>query len=401
MALARAAVAALSAVVLAAACSGAGPDLADPGVAAAGPTRPADSAASSTVRASTTTVRPLRRFTIAASGDILLHNLVIQSGKANAGGNGYDFDPMFDDVRATISGADLAICHQETPISADDTALTVPLTLSFNAPREIATALKNAGFDGCDTASNHTYDRGLAGVRATLDVLDAAGLRHAGSSRDQAEADNPPIYDVQGVKVGQLAFSYTILNEGGPSQNVPKDAPWLEAMLWPKLGIAGVLAQAHRLKERGAEYVVVSMHWGSQYVHQPTKDQRDYARAMLESPDVDLVLGDHVHVVQPCEKINGKYVIYGMGNFLSNQSPTQDATLVKDNQDGSIVSFTVEERSPGTFATTRMQFTPTWVVIPGHHIERATPDVHADSYDRTVKSMLALGPAACDATPIP
>jgi hypothetical protein len=386
------------ALVAFAACTSSRPQIATPTTSSA-PTTPTSST-TSTSSTSTTTTRPLRHFTLAASGDILLHNPVIQDGKANAGGKGYDFGPMFDDVRSTISGADLALCHQETPISVDDTALTVPLTLSFNAPHEIATALKDAGFDGCDTASNHIYDRGLAGIESTLDVLAAAGLRNTGMSRNQDDADNPPIYDVNGVKVGHVAFSYTIFNEGGPSQNVPKDAPWLATILWPKLGVAGVLAEARHLKERGADYVVVSIHWGNQYVHAPTSDQRDYARALLASPDVDLILGDHVHVVQPCEKINGKYVAYGMGNFLSNQSPTQDASLTKDNQDGSLLTFTVDERAGGGF-TTRMQFTPTWVVIPGHHIERATPDVHADSYERTVTSMLALGPEACDATPIP
>lgn len=360
---------------------------------------PTTTAPTTTAPPATTTTRPPRAFTIAASGDILLHNPVIQDGRRNAGGNGYDFGPMFDDVRALLSGADLALCHQETPISADDTNLTVPLTLSFNAPRAIATAIRGAGFDGCDTASNHVWDRGLAGVVSTLDVLDAEGIGHAGTSRDAAEAATPPIYDVKGVKVGHLAFSYTIFNEGGPSRNVPDAAPWLEAMLWPKIGVEGVLAQARALRARGAEYVVVSMHWGSQYVRTPTADQVEYAHALLESPDVDLVLGDHVHVVQPCEKIAGKYVIYGMGNFLSNQSPTQDSSLRLDNQDGSIVLFQVRETAPGRFATT-MQYQPTWVVIAGHRIERATPEVHADSRARTIDAMGALGPGACDAVPL-
>lgn len=393
---------AAAALLLFASCSSSRPEVAPAATTSRTDlAKPAATSTTSSTTSSTTTIRPLRHLTLAASGDILLHNPVIQNGKANAGGDGYDFGPMFDDVRATIAGADLALCHQETPISADNTALTIPLTLSFNAPREIATALKDAGFDGCDTASNHIYDRGLAGIESTLDVLAAAGLRNTGMSRSQDEADNPPIFDVNGVKVGHVAFSYTIFNEGGPSQNVPKDAPWLETILWPKIGLAGVLAQAHRLKERGAHYVVISIHWGSQYVHEPTKDQREYARALLGSPDVDLILGDHVHVVQPCEKINGKYVAYGMGNFLSNQSPTQDASLVMDNQDGSLLTFTIDERPNGGGFATRMQFTPTWVVISGHRVERATPEVHADSYERTKANMLALGPDACDATPIP
>ena len=51
----------------------------------------------------------------------------------------------------------------------------------FNVPHEIATDAKAAGYDGCDTASNHTLDKGAAGITSTLDVLDAAGLKHTGS----------------------------------------------------------------------------------------------------------------------------------------------------------------------------------------------------------------------------
>lgn len=389
------------AVLVAAACSRTSPDTATPTTAAPSTaTTATTTTATPTTTTPPTTTRAPRAFTVVASGDILLHNPVIQSGRAYAGGNGFDFGPMFDDVRGVLTDADLALCHQETPISPDDTNLTVPLTLSFNAPRAIASALHDAGFDGCDTASNHVWDRGLAGVRGTLDVLDAAGLGHAGTSRDEQEAATPPIYEVRGVRVAHLAFSYTIFNEGSPSRNVPGEAPWLEAMLWPKIGVDGVLAQARAAKARGAEYVIVSMHWGSQYVRTPTADQRDYAHALLASPDVDLILGDHVHVVQPCEKINGKYVVYGMGNFLSNQSPTQDASLRNDNQDGSIVRVLVEERAPGVFTSARLQYVPTWVVIPGHRIERASPEVHAASWARTVDAMGTLGPDACDAEPV-
>jgi poly-gamma-glutamate synthesis protein (capsule biosynthesis protein) len=119
----------------------------------------------------------------------------------------------------------------------------------------------------------------------------------------------------------------------------------------------------------------------------------------LASPDVDLILGDHVHVVQPCEKINGKYVIYGMGNFLSNQSPSQDKSLAPDNEDGTISTFSVQEVSPGTFHTTGYVYTPTRVVIPSHRIVPATPDGARASYDRTVGSVGLLGAGACDARP--
>jgi len=372
-----------------------------------GPHRSAGTAAVTTgrvrraVNSQPTTTRPLRHLTLAAVGDILLHDPVIRDGRAYGRGAGYRFDPMFDGVRDLISAADLAICHQETPISADDTKLSVPDSLSFNAPREIASALRNAGFRACDTASNHTWDRGLAGVKQTLDVLDQSGLGHAGSARSQQEAESPPMYEVKGVKIGHLAYSYTIFNSAGPNTGVPPEAPWLRSMLWPAIGPQGIIDMAHLLKQRGAEFVVVSIHWGDQYVHQPNAQQRQLARDLLASPDIDLILGDHVHVVQPCEKIGGKYVMYGMGNFLSNQSPSQDHTLHDDNQDGSLETYAIDEVSPGQLRATGMTYVPTWVELPGHHVVRATPEVHPDSYRRTVQNMTLLGPGTCDAQPAP
>jgi hypothetical protein len=395
----RSGVVTVALLLVLAACSAASDTAATNGTLPGGAPAPVDNGDEAPATTVPPTTAAPRHFTLLASGDILIHAPIQREAKALGNGKSYEFNAMFDDVRPQITAADFAICHQETPISADNTNLTVSNTLSFNAPTEIAAALKNAGFDACDTASNHTWDRQLKGVNETLQVLEAAGLGHAGSSRNQQEADTPPIYDVKGVKLGHLAYSYDIYNTAGPDKQVPAEAPWLKAMSWPVLGLEGMLAQARAIKARGAEFVVMSIHWGDQYQHQPNAQQRQLAKDLLASPDVDLILGDHVHVVQPCEKIGDKYVMYGMGNFLSNQSPTQDRSLVSDNQDGSMETYTVDETSPGHFAVTSMTYTPTWVVIPGHKIALATPTNFKDSYTRTVKNVGLLGPGACDATP--
>jgi poly-gamma-glutamate capsule biosynthesis protein CapA/YwtB (metallophosphatase superfamily) len=248
-------------------------------------------------------------------------------------------------------------------------------------------------------AGNHTWDRNLTGVQQTNQVLDEAGLKRVGGAATPEEMANPPIYDIKGVKVGHLAYSYTIYNNAGPSTDVPKEAPWMKGMLWPAIGKEGILADAAKIKARGAQYVVVSMHWGDQYVHQPNFQQAVLATDLLNSPDVDLILGDHVHVIQPCDKINGKYVIYGLGNFLSNQAPGQASGLTPDNQDGVYVQFDVTETAPGKFTTTKMTYAPTFVQTQGHKILRATPDKYKASYDRTTKWMFSLGPGKCDAVP--
>jgi len=236
-------------------------------------------------------------------------------------------------------------------------------------------------------------------VQQTSEVLDSVGLRHVGGAGSPEEMAAPPIYTVKGVQVGHLAYSYTVFNNFGPNTQFPPEAPWMERMLWPVLDVEGILADAAAIKARGAEVVVVSMHWGDQYIAQPTADQTRLAEALLASPDVDLILGDHVHVIQPCQKVGDKYVIYGMGNFLSNQAPGQASGLTPENQDGAYYEWAFTETAPGTFRASTMTYAPTAVQTQGHKILRATPSTNPASHDRTVTWINLLGPGACDATP--
>src|SRR5664280_1017287 len=116
-------------------------------------------------------------FTLAITGDLLIHEPIVDKARQWANGAGYDFRPAFAAVKPILSAADLAICHLETPLSRDDNDISYYPT--FNVPHEIAPAAADAGFRSCTTASNHTIDKELAGVQATLNALDrpaAAGV---------------------------------------------------------------------------------------------------------------------------------------------------------------------------------------------------------------------------------
>ncbi|HEX2023588.1 MAG TPA: CapA family protein, partial [Acidimicrobiales bacterium] len=140
------------------------------------------------VAAPPTTAPPSTTFTIAASGDFLAHRPVVAraAGYGRTSGQAYDFRPMLAAVEPVVSAADLAICHLETPLSPDGRDLSGFPT--FNVPGDLATAIAAAGYDTCSLASNHSLDRGPAGVAATLGVLDAAGIGHAGTARTPEEA---------------------------------------------------------------------------------------------------------------------------------------------------------------------------------------------------------------------
>jgi poly-gamma-glutamate capsule biosynthesis protein CapA/YwtB (metallophosphatase superfamily) len=335
-----------------------------------------------------------RTFTLVASGDILIHGAVLDQAAAygDESGREFDFKPMFDEVRGLISGADAAICHLEVPISRNNQFLsTYPL---FNAPRELAVAIKDAGYDSCSTASNHALDNGQEGVSATLDVLDDAGVMHDGTARSRRESLEPAILDVNGLKVAHLSYTYGLNGvEGRPEPR------WLV-----ELADAGrILKEAKAARAAGAEFVVVSLHWGIEYQSDPSEFQRSLAKKLLASPDIGVIVGHHAHVVQPIDRVKKKYVVYGVGNFLSNQRPGATATCcLPQTQDGLLVHIEVKENATG-FAVDRVLYTPTWVEPGTYRILPVAdaleePDTSpeqsallAQSWRRTVATVRALG----------
>jgi poly-gamma-glutamate capsule biosynthesis protein CapA/YwtB (metallophosphatase superfamily) len=359
------------------------PSTSDTSVAATAPTdrtssTPPSTTVPPTTEAPVTTEPPLRSFTIAATGDFLIHSLVYQQA-LTYGGTAYDFGPMLAEVEPLLSAADLAICHVEVPLSADNADLSgYPL---FSAPHELADDIAAAGYDTCSTVSNHALDRGVGGIQATLDALDAAGVGHAGSARSAEEAAAPNILDAGGVQVAQLAYAY-----GFNGFAVPAEAPWAVNQIDP----ARIIEDARRAREAGAEFVVVSLQWGAEYQQAPTADQHATAAMVLASPEVDLIIGHHVHVVQPVGRVGDEVVAYGLGNFLSNQSP--EAGLLASTQDGVILNLEVTETALGAFTVTDVTFTPTFVDRTGGYVIRvADPATNAESYARTVAAMTALG----------
>lgn len=322
-------------------------------------------------------VKKAKQITLAFTGDMLASDKMLAQARNDAGGTGYDFDPMLAQVAPILRKADWAICHQETPVSDNDKG--VHGYPRFNAPYELAAAEQHAGYDACDTASNHTADLGAGGVVATLGTLDKYRIEHTGSARTQAEAARPTIYNVHGVKVGHLAYTY-----GLNGLKLPE--PWMVNII----NVGWIRQQAHRLKSLGADIVVVSVHDGIEQNQTPSADQLRIDSEIMQSPDVDLIVGAHAHVVQPIKKLSdGRWIVYGVGNFLAQQDNPNVA-----NRDGVIVepTFTYEN---GRYRITRMGYVPTFVATPGDVVELAPPD----SQERTVKSLSAMGAPLVDLTP--
>ena len=292
-----------------------------------------------------------RHVRLAFTGDLLSHGPVFRQAQANGSGElAYDYRPMFELVREALSDADLAICHLETPLSPDNRDLSgYP---SFNAPGDLAAAIAQVGYDGCSTASNHSMDQGIAGIEDTLDLFDQKGLGHAGMARTALEAAIPTLYSVNGVTIGHLSYTY-----GLNGLVLPDDKPWAVHVN----SAEDILEEAQVAIELGAEFVVLSIHWGAEYQVAPTSQQRALAKELLAGDEIDLIVGTHAHVIQPVERLGGNLVIYGLGNFLSNQSPQSCRSCPPESTDGVIVLVDLMEDESGDLEVAAISAVPTWV----------------------------------------
>jgi poly-gamma-glutamate capsule biosynthesis protein CapA/YwtB (metallophosphatase superfamily) len=296
---------------------------------------------------------PPRQLTIAATGDILVHSPLWSQAARNAGGVGYDFAPMFAEIAPVIGFADLAICHLETPIAPVGQALsTSPL---YGVPVQVTHAIASAGYDRCSTASNHSFDRGVAGIDRTVSALESVGVQQSGMARTRSETI-PKVVDVGGVAVSHLSYTY-----GFNGVYIAPGDRWRSSLI----DVDQIIADGWAARQRGAELVVLSLHWGVEGNSQPSAEQRRVADAVTASGAVDLIIGHHAHVLQPIEQINGVWVVFGLGNFLSNMPTGQRFSPA--TQDGAIVDFTVTMQDNAAAphgveaVIDRPRVTPTWV----------------------------------------
>ncbi|MEU9609569.1 CapA family protein [Streptomyces sp. NPDC048057] len=340
---------------------------------------------------------PTRSFTLVASGDVLPHDSVIAqaaSDSTSASSGDHDFRPMLAAVRPVVSTADLAICHMETVYGADGDYRGYP---AFTSPPEVARGLAATGYDACSTASNHSLDDGADGIRRTLDAMDTAGLAHHGSARTPQEATTPGWLKAGGAKVAHLAYTY-----GTNGNDTPEDQPWAVQLI----DEAKIVADARAARGAGADVVVLSLHWGTEWQTEPDEQQIALARGLTASttegrPDVDLILGTHAHVPQAYEKVNGTWVIYGMGDQIAG--PMFDHTGARDHRgnQGSIGRFTFAPPArPGErWAVTKAEFVPQWydtsagrvVNLPAALAEDPEREDHQAIHDAISAAVLSRG----------
>lgn len=285
---------------------------------------------------------------ISVTGDIMCHS--VQYNYARVKADSFDFDPVFSTIKKYLTQSDFLFGNLETVTAGRSKGYSgYPL---FNTPDAFITSLKNAGFDLLTTANNHAIDRGEAGIRRTIEQLKLNHIDYNGTFLSQRDRDSVRIFNIKGIKVAFLAYTYG--TNGNP---IPRDKPYLVNLI----DTTQIRKDIRLARKDGADIVLVHLHFGDEYQRLPGKYQKDIVNSTIKS-GADIIIGGHTHVLEPIEYFKTKnarldtgFVIYSMGNFISNQR-------WRYSDGGAVLTFSLTRNiSKDSIYLSGVEYLPIWV----------------------------------------
>jgi poly-gamma-glutamate synthesis protein (capsule biosynthesis protein) len=260
----------------------------------------------------------------------------------------YNYDDVFRFIKPVISDADIAIANFEVTLGGPP-YMGYP---QFSSPADLAVACRNAGIDYLVTANNHSADRGISGIRNTINRLDSIGIPHTGTFLNATSRDS-----LSPLMIRKNGMTMALLNYTFGTNGIKVPEPVIVNLLDKDL----ITSDIKKAKNNKSDLIILFLHWGTEYDTVPAKSQTDLAEYFL-SIGVDLIIGSHPHVLQKMiwskNKTTGKdgIIVYSLGNFVSNQrKPKTDG--------GSIVRIEVV-RDGNTLNISRAGYYLTWVYTP-------------------------------------
>ncbi|MFH5835264.1 CapA family protein [Proteiniclasticum sp. C24MP] len=300
---------------------------------------------------------------ISAVGDIMVHESQWLSQKI--GPDVYEFRDNFEQVKEIFASDDLSIANLETTINEEKAISTYP---RFNSPDSLLDALRYAGFDLIGTANNHSMDTGMSGILSTIEELEERNLQYFGTQKDP-DARKYLLKTIKGMKIGFAAFSTayvygdSVVINNIRSNGMEKHVNYMD--LTSAVHAFNTLKpEIDAMKEEGAEFIILSLHWGIEYEKKANTYQKELAQMLIDE-GVGLILGSHPHMIQEMEFLISSsddhegLVIYSMGNFLSNQR--NEILNMTGTEDGVISRVILKRGSDNRIRIRTAQFIPTWI----------------------------------------
>lgn len=233
----------------------------------------------------------------------------------------FDFGYCFEYIEDLLRSADLTIGNLETNVS-----LSEPLGMDkerkydkpyLNAPEEFLKTLKNVGFDVLVNANNHNCDTGVTGLKETIDLQEKYGLLHTGTFKSKKDK-RTLIVEKEGIKIGIASYA-VFYNNSRRDFSASQMDKHLNKYSYTK-----VKRDVKSMKKKGADFVLIYLHCGTEYAHTPNERQLKYSKQIAEA-GADFIACSHAHTVQEYEFIKTKDgrkvpIMYSLGNFGSTQA---------------------------------------------------------------------------------
>lgn len=258
------------------------------------------------------TTNAVSSVSLVAVGDNLIHNTLISAGEQED--SSLDYSSFYENIKNDISSADIAVINQETILGGSEFEYTgYPV---FNSPWEIGTAAIDAGFDIFTCATNHSLDKGYAGIEQECAFFDQhPEVVHVGTNDSEEDYNSIIYYEKNSIRFAILNYTY-----GTNGIPIPESSPWCVNMMDKEKITADVNAA-----KQNADVIIVFPHWGTENSTSVSDYQREYVQ-LFSDLGVDIVIGTHPHVLQPVEWVENEttgkkmLVYYSLGNFISHQT---------------------------------------------------------------------------------
>lgn len=286
-------------------------------------------------------------FTMAAIGDVMCHNTQYWDAYQKETDD-YDFSYVFDDIIHYTKLPDITVGSLETSFAGKERGYSNYPT--FNSPDNLAYSLRKIGLDVLSTAGNHCLDMGFSGLSRTLDVLDDACIAHVGTNRTQEEQNKIVYQYVKGVKIAFLNYTY-----GTNGIPIPQGKEFAVNLIDREF----MEKQINQAKKEEADIIVACMHWGTEYRTTANDEQKELAD-FLFLQGVDIILGNHPHVLEPMEKRSvtlpdgtkkDGFVIYAFGNFICDQN-------AENTRNSIILNLKITKQIDGSITIDQVSYTP-------------------------------------------
>lgn len=315
----------------------------------------------------------IARAEITVAGDVMPHMPIVRTSQTE---DGYHFDDIFTYVRSYVTGADYAVANLETTFAGTQNKEYAGFP-DFNSPDQIAAGMQNAGFDMLLTANEQCYNYGIDGLVRTLSVLKNQSLATLGTTETKEEPRHV-VKDISGVKVGMAAYTFADISADSKVTLNGHTAGSADGALISAFdydNLSGFYLELENeiaaMRAKGADAVVVYIHWGDEYSTGVSDRQRSIAQKLCDL-GVDVIAGSHPHVVQAVDLLTSSVdsdhktvCAYSLGNLLSNLRADNVGVGSGNCEDGLLFSFTLAKYNDGTVRISAVKLLPIWVMIRG------------------------------------